>query len=240
MLISIIIPAHNEDESLPQLMEELDCVIKQQSKSIEVIFVNDVSTDRTAEILENFRKKHSYVRVIHLSKRGGQTGCYQAAFKEAKGKYFIRLDADLQDDPRDLNKFFPLIEQDVDIIMGLRLLRRHRRILRFASILFDSLVVLMFDSPLHTNTSSFIAFKAKYIKGLNFKKNDHRYLTVIAMHRGATKISEVTVVNRDRIYGASKYKNYKKLILGIPEVIRFLIRIKTGFYDFPKTNGGQQ
>lgn len=240
MLISIIIPVHNEEGSLPQLIEELDSVISEVAYSIEVIFVNDMSTDNTSKTLKDFKQKYSYVKVIDLSKRGGQTGCYQVAFQEAKCKYIIRMDGDLQDNPCDLYKFFPLIEQDVDLIMGLRELRKHKKLIRFASILYDSLVVLLFDSPLHTNTSSYIAFKAKYIKGLKFKKNDHRHLTLIAMRRGATRIKEVIVVNRERTHGTSKYSNFRKVLFGIPEVIRFFGRIILGYYDPHPIQGEEQ
>lgn len=198
MLISIVIPVHNEEGSLLQLIDELDGVIREVTYSIEVIFVNDVSTDNTPKILEEFKQKYSYVKAIHLSKRGGQTGCYQMAFQEAKGKYIIRMDGDLQDNPRYLNQFFPLCMNGQDLIMGLRGLRKHHRFLRMVSMLFDALMILLFDSPLHTHTSSFIAFKAEFVKGITFKKNDHRYLPLIAINRGASKIREIVVGHRER------------------------------------------
>ena len=231
VLISIVIPVCNESESLPQLINEIDGVIRKADQSLEVIFINDASTDNTEKILREFELRYTYVRTFHLPERSGQTGCYQLAFQEAKGKYIIRMDGDLQDDPRDLHQFFPFIEQDIDMIMGLRELRKHRRLLRFASILYDSFVVLLFDSPLHTNTSSFIAFKTTYLKGIKFKHNDHRHLPLIAMRRGAERIKEVVVTNRERIHGVSKYKHYKKVLFGMPEVIRFVLRLKFGYYN---------
>ena len=147
-----------------------------------------------------------------------------------RGEYFLRLDGDLQDNPADLHKFFPLIEKDVDLIMGLREIRRHRKLIRLASILYDFLVVILFDSPLHTNSSSFLAVKTKFLSGVDFKKNDHRYFPLIAMDRGASRIKELVVENRDRLYGQSKYKNFYKVLFGISEVTRFFIRLKMGFY----------
>ena len=231
VLISIVIPVCNEDKSLPQLINEIDDVVRKVDHNMEVIFINDASTDDTEKILREFEQRYPYVRTFHLPERSGQTGCYQVAFQEAGGKYIIRMDGDLQDDPRDLHQFFPFIEQDIDMIMGLRALRKHRRLLRFASILYDSFVVLLFDSPLHTNTSSFIAFKAEYLKGITFKRNDHRHLPLIAMRRGAERIKEVVVTNRERIHGVSKYKDYKKVLFGVSEVIRFVLRKKIGYYD---------
>ena len=88
---------------------ELDEVVAKVSFGMEVIFINDVSTDGSTKIIEDFEKKYYYVKSIYLHKKGGQTGCYQVAFQEAKGKYIIRMDGDLQDDPRDLNQFFLLV-----------------------------------------------------------------------------------------------------------------------------------
>lgn len=231
VFLSVVIPVHNEAGSLPQLMEELNEVVHEIPHSVEAIFVNDCSTDESKQILDKFCKEYPFIKVIHQEKRSGQTGCYQVAFEEAKGEFIIRMDGDLQDDPHDLHKFVPYLEEGYDLIMGLRELRKHRRLLRFASILYDSFVVLLFDSPLHTNTSSFIAFRSRFVKNIVFKKNDHRYLPVIAMERGAKKVKEVIVVNRERIYGVSNYNNFKKMVFGIPEVIRFFTRVKLGEFN---------
>ena len=231
IFISIVIPIYNEEESLPHLMEELVEVISGVSYGIEVILVNDVSTDGSPRLIEEFEKKYYYLKSIHLHKKGGQTGCYQVAFQQAKGKYIIRMDGDLQDDPKDLKHFFRLCLDGQDLIMGLRGLRKHKRLLRMVSILFDALMVLMLDSPLHTNTSSFIAFKTEFVRGIKFKKNDHRYLPLIAINKGASKVREIVVSHRERKYGTTKYNNLHKIIFGTIETVAFLIRIKSGYYN---------
>jgi len=231
IFFSIVIPLHNESESLPILMGEIDEVLSSSNHIFEVIFVNDQSTDNTESLLEEIEKKYTYVKAISLEKRGGQTGCYQAAFALAKGNYIIRMDGDLQDDPKDLVKFIPLLEEGVDLVMGLRQVRSHRKLLRLAGLVYDALVIILFNSPLYTNTSSFIAIKSDFIQNIKFVKNDHRYLTLIAMRRGAKKLREVVVVNRTRKYGKSKYGAYKKIIFGLPEVLRLFWRVKYGYYD---------
>lgn len=228
---SIVIPVCNEQDSLPILIAELEQVLGTVSHPTEVIFVNDCSTDRSGEILASFENTYAFVRAIHLTRRGGQTGCYQVAFAEAHGEYIIRMDGDLQDDPRDLLQFFRCFEDGCDLVMGLRTMRKHRRLLRACSILYDCIMVVLFDSPLYTNTSSFVAFRAKHIKSISFKKNDHRYLPIIAMHRGAENLKEVIVASRERKFGESKYKNIQKIIRGLPEIIGFVIRMMSGYYD---------
>jgi glycosyltransferase involved in cell wall biosynthesis len=232
MLISIAVPIHNEEASIRQLMQEIDAVISSVNYEIEVVFVDDSSTDNSGAILKEIEGAYHYVRAFHLKKRGGQTGCYEKVLENIKGKYFLRLDGDLQDNPADLHKFFPLIEKDADLIMGLREIRRHKKLIRLASIIYDFFVVILFDTPLHTNSSSFLAIKTKYLQGLNMKKNDHRYLPLIAIDRGASNIKELVIENRERMYGQSKYKNFYKVLFGFPEVIRFFIRLKMGYYKY--------
>jgi len=232
--MSIVIPVHNEKDSLPILMSELARVVETIPYPLEVLFVDDVSNDGSSGVLDYFQSEYVFVRALHLDKRGGQTGCYQRAFQQARGKYIVRIDSDLQDDPRDLAQFLPYFEQDYDLVMGLRELRKHRKLLRACSLLYDSLVVFLFDSPLHTNTSSFVAFKAEHVRGIRFKKNDHRYLPLISLHRGAKKVKEVVVVNRERQFGSSKYRALQKVILGVPEVIYFFLRMSLGYYSVEK------
>ena len=233
---SIVIPVHNEQESLPILMKELAQVLVAVAHPVEVIFANDCSTDGSAEILDRMAIDFAFVRVIHLMQRSGQTGCYQVAFAEAQGEYIIRMDSDLQDDPQDLRQFFACLEEGRDLVMGLRTMRRHRRLLRACSIFYDFLMVLLFDSPLYTNTSSFVAFRARFVNNIAFKKNDHRYLPIIAMHRGAENLKEVIIASRERKFGESKYKNLQKVIRGLPEVIGFVVRMMTGYYGRARTH----
>ncbi|MGA1199645.1 MAG: glycosyltransferase family 2 protein, partial [Candidatus Latescibacterota bacterium] len=199
--------------------------------STEVLFDNDASTDQSGTILDQLAQQYDFMRVLHLPNRSGQTGCYQAAFNDVNSDYIIRMDGDLQDDPKDLPHFFKLLDQDPDIIMGLRSLRRHRRMLRIVTLLYDILMLSLFDTPFHTNSSSFIAYKAQFVQNIPFKRNDHRYLPIIAIHRGAQNLHEISIKNRNRKYGKTKYGYYSKFLKGIPEVLRFLFRLKRGYYD---------
>lgn len=233
MLASIVIPAHNEEGSLEQLGRELDEALRGMEAEVEVLFVDDASTDRTREILDALAKRLPCVRVLGLPQRSGQTGAFQAAFAEARGEYIVRMDADLQDHPADLAQFFPHLREGVDLVVGLRSLRRHRRLLRLASMLYDASAVALFDSPLHIHTTSFLAVRAPFVRGIRFRRNDHRHLPLIALRRGARRISEVVVQNRERRFGRSKYSNLSKLTRGIPEVLLFFVRVKSGYYDEP-------
>jgi len=229
--LSIVIPFHNERESLQELLPSLMEVLPSLNKTYEVIFVDDGSIDASPDVVRAYQAKEERLILIQNPVRRGQTECYRRAFETAQGENLIRMDADLQDDPRDLPLFTAKFEQGSELVVGLREVRKHRRLLRLASGIYDLLIVLLFNSPLHSNSGSYVGFKTKLIKNIPFRKNDHRYLPLIAMKRGARNVSEVLVRHTARRYGTSKYDPYKKILLGIPEVLLFLILYKFGRYD---------
>ena len=229
--IAIIIPFHNEEDSLKVLIPRLFETLSNSSKSFDVILVDDASTDGGAVLVRNFQEKFVEIILMQLQTRGGQTGCYKLAFAKVNADYIIRMDADLQDAPEDLPKFFEKIDQGSELIMGLRECRKHSRLLRLASGLYDLLILALFNSPLHSNSGSYVAFKADLVKDIPYRNNDHRYLPLIAMRRGAKNVSEVFVKHNERQWGKTKYHPMKKVILGVPEVLFFLFRYKVGIYD---------
>lgn len=228
---SIVIPFRNEEKNLEILLPILANEISRIDYDFEVILVDDFSKDNSAKVSQNNSSKFANFYLIQLNKRSGQTGAFKKAFEKAKGKYIIRMDADLQDDPRDLNYFIEKFEKGYDLIVGLRECRKHRRLLRIASNIYDLFIIMIFDTPLHSNSGSYIGFKSDLVKNIPWMKNDHRYLPLIAIRRGAKKVGEVIVRHQERIFGESKYKPFKKIIFGIPEVILFIIRLNFGRYD---------
>ncbi len=229
---SVVIPFHNEADCLPPLLRALSASLDEIDRAWEVLLVDDVSTDKSAQVAMDFCAEHPGFRLIRLEQRGGQTGAFARAFAEARGDYIIRMDADGQDDPRDLPRFLERIDEGAELVMGLRHQRKHRKLFRVASALYDLIILVLFDSPLHSNTGSFIAFKAELVKNINWRRNDHRYLPLIAMRRGAKNVSEVLVRHGERRSGESKYNPFTKIVMGLPELFAFLWRLRLGEYDF--------
>ncbi len=231
--ITVVIPFHNEEGALPSLLAALEDVLAAQSIASEVLLVDDCSTDRSENVADAFCADHPRFRLIRLPRRGGQTGAFAAAFAEARGAYIIRMDADGQDDPRDLPRFLERIEAGAELVMGLRHRRKHKKFLRVASAVYDLIILILFDTPLHSNSGSFIAFKTALVQHIPWRPNDHRYLPLIALRRGAQKPSEVLVRHGERQYGRSKYHPVRKLFLGLPELLGVLWRLHRGVYDLP-------
>ena len=182
--ISAVIPFHNEEGALPSLLHALEDVLAAQPIASEVLLVDDCSTDRSAELADAFCAEHPRFRLIRLARRGGQTGAFAAAFAQARGAYIIRMDADGQDDPRDLPLFLERIDAGAELVMGLRHRRKHKKFLRVASAVYDLIILILFDTPLHSNSGSFIAFKTELVQNIPWRPNDHRYLPLIAMRLG--------------------------------------------------------
>ena len=231
--VTIVIPFFDEEENLKILLPELIKSIETKPTELDVsfVFVNDGSTDNGKSIVEKYFENNNKVQLINLPKNSGQTGCFKVAFEQCSTNFIIRMDSDLQDNPSDLNLFFEkIISQDPDLIMGLREARKHSKVLRIMSALYDLLILTLFNTPLHSNSGSFVAFKTKFVKNLPWYANDHRYLPLIVIHRGATKVSEVFVSHRERKHGNTNYPKYRKIIFGIFEVILFMTRLRLGKY----------
>ena len=135
---TIVIPFHNEKKNLEILSNELLNALENKPKDIDVsvIFVNDNSDDGGDVYISKFINKLENFKIINLEKRSGQTGAFKKAFNQCKTDYIIRMDSDLQDNPKDLNLFFnKIILLQPHLIMGIREVRKHRRVLRLASII---------------------------------------------------------------------------------------------------------
>ena len=236
LLYSLVIPLHNEEDSVPILISEIIEATRTLSEPFEVLLVNDASTDNTLAVATKAAEPHRYIRVLSHAKRRGQTGCYLTALRNSSGKYFLRMDGDLQDDPSDIPQFIKCMTENADLIMGIRSFRKNATVMRLVSMTFDLFTAITFNSPLHTNTSSFLAIKTQFLIDIPLLANDHRYLPLIAMYRGAKNLREIVVANRPRQFGKSKYTDIKKVLLGIPEVIFFTLRLKTRFYGIPNND----
>jgi glycosyltransferase involved in cell wall biosynthesis len=229
--VSIVIPFHNEAECLPTLIGKLAEAARPLTRQYEAILVDDCSTDGSAAIVEEAARRHPWLRLFQLKDRGGQTGAFRVGFAHATGDWIIRMDADLQDDPADLSLFLEKIDAGVDLVIGFRDERQHYFLDKLLTTVYDLVVLLLFDAPLRTFSGSFIAFRAACVKNAPMRPNDHRYLPLIALRRGAERVDQVFVRHRRRETGQSKYRPWRKFALGPFELLRFFLRYRLGFYD---------
>ena len=229
MRVDIIIPFYNENQNLEILCRELSNVIPKLKHSYKLLFIDDGSTDDSYTVVKNNIKNIQY-EIIQKKSNGGQTLAFESAFKILNSDYSIRMDSDLQDDPKDLHKFDMILVNDFDIILGFRGKRKHILPLKIVTYVFDQIVKFLGVSNLRSSSGSFICFKSKFLKDLTLKKNDHRYLTIIAQANGAKKNKSIDINHRPRTYGKSNYNFFTKIIFGFFEVLGLYVRIKNNFY----------
>ncbi len=218
--ISIVIPAYNEAESLPVLIQQLEGVIKTQSYRAEVIFVNDGSTDETKEVLEELASKHFSamlrIEVIHFRQNQGKAAALSAGFAAARGKIIVTMDADLQDDPTEIPKLLKALHNGkYDVVSGWKYPRKDPLEKRAFSFVFNLVTDLFTNVKLHDMNCGFKAYNAKVAKELHIYGDLHRYIPILCAHAGY-RVGEVKVKHHPRRFGVSKYG---------------LKRIPKGFFD---------
>lgn len=230
--ISILSPIKNEENVLQELVNRVTKVMnKNYGSKWELILVNDASNDNSEKIMKQLLKKNKNLVIFNHEKSRGQTGCFKTGFDNAKGDIIVTIDGDLQLLPEDIPKFIDKVNNGYDVVNAIREHRKHPFWIKLASRIYNILMLILFDSPVMDAASNFTAFRAKFVKNLPLRNNDHRYIIPIAMRRGAKKIGEIIVEHKTRQSGKSKYSALPKYLKGLPEIIINWFRIKMGFYD---------
>ena len=215
--LSVVIPVYNEEENIPKLYEELKEVLEKLPYEYEIIFVDDGSTDRTPQILEELAKKDPHVKVVRFRRNYGQTAAMYAGFQYASGDVVITMDGDLQNDPRDIPKLLEKINEGYDIVSGWRKDRKDPFLSRILpSKIANWIISKVTGVHLHDYGCTLKAYRKEVAKNFRLYGDMHRFLPAVAKSFGA-KITEVVVNHRPRLYGKSKY--------GIGRTIRVILDI---------------
>ena len=216
--LSIIIPAYNEAESLPILLQQLYIVLKTHAYSAEIIFINDGSTDATAEVLDTLlTQSHRFtMHVIHFRRNQGKAEALMAGFTAATRDIVITMDADLQDDPGEIPKLLEVLNSEkCDVVSGWKYPRKDPFEKRVFSFVFNRVTAWLTGVKLHDMNCGFKAYRAEVVKALHLYGDLHRYIPILA-HQAGYKVGEVKVQHHPRRFGISKYG---------------LKRIPKGFFD---------
>lgn len=216
-MISVVIPAYNEEENIPILYEKLKRVLENLGEDYEIIFVDDGSTDRTYEVLKEIAQRDKKVKVIRFRRNFGQTAALYAGFEHAKGDVIITMDADLQNDPEDIPRLLEKMKEGYDIVSGWRKERKDPFLSRkLPSMIANWIISKVTGVYLHDYGCTLKAYKAEVAKSFRLYGDMHRFLPALAKRFGA-KITELPVKHHPRLYGKSKY--------GIGRTIRVILDI---------------
>jgi len=205
--ISIISPVFNELENLEKFVESVTKVMASTNMSWELIIIDDGSDDGSSKIVKRLGRQEN-IRSILLSKNYGQTSAIQAGFDLAVGKYFVTIDSDLQNDPKDIPSLIQkLIGEELDLVVGWRKDRKDNFFLRnLPSILANKLIGTITGVKLHDYGCSLKAYRAEVLKEVKLYGEMHRFIPAwMATKIPESKISELVVMHHPRIAGKSKY-----------------------------------
>ena len=205
--ISVIAPVLDEKENLISFVNSVTTVMNEFGKEWEMIVIDDGSTDGSADTLKSL-STNSRIRSLLLAKNFGQTSAIQAGFDNALGKYFVTLDSDLQNDPKDIpNLLKKLIDENLDLVVGWRKNRKDNYLLRnFPSTIANKLIGNITGVKLHDYGCSLKAYRAEVLKEVRLYGEMHRFIPAwIATKIPPSNIAEMEVTHHPRIAGTSKY-----------------------------------
>jgi glycosyltransferase involved in cell wall biosynthesis len=217
--VSIVIPVLNEEGNLPALYEELTEVLEHHGKRYELIFVDDGSTDASFALLSSIHHRDPSLRVIRFRKNFGQTAALAAGFAEAQAPVIVTLDADLQNDPRDIPLMLERLDAGFDMVCGWRKDRKDPFLSRrLPSQIANWLISVTTGVNLHDYGCTLKAFRSEVVKNLHLYGEMHRFIPAVASGMGVS-IDEVVVGHRLRREGQSKY--------GISRTLRVILDLMT-------------
>lgn len=207
MDISVIIPLFNEEESLPELHAWIKRVMTTNNFSYEIIFVNDGSTDRSWQVIEDLRPKDPNVKGIKFRRNYGKSPALFCGFSKAKGNVVITMDADLQDSPDEIPELYRMITEDgYDLVSGYKQKRYDPISKTLPTKLFNATARKISGiHNLHDFNCGLKAYKQAVVKNIEVYGEMHRYIPYLAKNAGFTKIGEKVVQHQARKYGNSKF-----------------------------------
>ena len=220
--ISVVIPLLNEEDSIPHLYKALTEAMDAYGRSYEVIIVDDGSRDRSFELLKAIAEKDPRFTIIQLRRNFGQTAAFSAGFAQARGEVVITMDADLQNDPRDVPLLMAKIDEGYDIVSGWRKDRQDRfwdR--RLPSMIANQLISNVTDVQLHDYGCSLKAYRRDVLQHVRLYGELHRFIPALASQVGGS-VTEVAVNHHARQYGRSKY--------GIGRTVRVVLDLITVWF----------
>jgi len=203
--ISVVIPVYNEEESVELLESKIRAVLERLHQNYEIIFVDDGSTDRTFELLEQNHQQHPTTKIIKFRGNFGQSAAMAAGFEAARGEVVVAMDGDLQNDPNDIPRLLERLNEGYDVVAGWRRDRKDKLVMRkIPSRIANKIICSVTQVKLHDTGCSLKAFRREIIKKIKLYGELHRFIPALAKIEGA-RIAEMVVTHHERKYGVSKY-----------------------------------
>ncbi len=208
MRVSVVIPVYNEEDNILPLVQEF-VPLAERLEGLEVIPVDDGSTDATAEHLRACRAGHPWLRPLRLERNSGQSAAMLAGLRAAAGDVLVTMDGDLQNNPADIPRLLEPIGR-FDVVCGYRAKRRDRWSRRAASRIGNRVRNAFTRDGIRDTGCSLKAFRRECVGDLPSVDGVHRFMPAYFKLHGR-RVTEIPVDHRPREHGRSKYTNLKRL-----------------------------
>jgi hypothetical protein len=215
--LSIVVPVLDEAENLPVLWREIETVLDSLQRSAEVIFVDDGSTDGSAEVIKGLIKADPRIRLLRFKANAGLTAAFYAGFKAARGEIVVTMDGDLQNDPREIGPMLKQLE-GVDAVVGWRQNRADRWSKRLSSRVANAIRNRVTGDVVNDSACSLRVMRRECLAGLPPFKGMHRFMPTLLRMNGH-RVAEMVVGHRSRRFGRSKFGIRNRALVAFEDLL---------------------
>lgn len=202
--ITIVVPVYNEDESLRELVGEIESVSEAQAYAYQIVFVDDGSTDQSWRVISTLVGQNSQVGGIRFRRNFGKAAALMAGFSAAPGEVVFMMDADLQDPPTEMPRLLGKLNEGYDLVSGWKEKRHDPWHKVYPSHLFNRLIGWVTGVHLHDHVCGLKAMRGQVARSIRIYGEFHRFIAVFAAWRGY-RVTEIPTLHRPRTHGVSKY-----------------------------------
>ena len=227
--ISFVIPAFNEEASLKELCERIELGCADHDLVYEIIFVDDGSTDDSWKQIEMLAQGDQRVAGVRFRRNFGKAAAFSAGIAQASNQLIITMDADLQDDPKEIPRFLEKLDEGFDVVSGWKRVRHDPWHKTIPSYLFNALVSGITGVKLHDHNCGFKAYRREVFREVVLYGERHRFVPVLAAAKG-WKVAEIDVEHHAREFGYSKY-GVSRLLKGFLDLLT--VHLLTGYAGRP-------
>ncbi len=202
--ITALIPVYNEGENLRPLLEKLTADLSALGKSYEILVVDDGSMDDTLERLRELHRTIPHLRAVSFRRNYGKSAALSVGFQEARGRYVVTMDGDLQDDSREIGPLLAKIEEGFDLVSGWKQKRKDPIMKTVPSRLFNAVTSSLTGVHLHDMNCGLKAYRSEVTRSVRLRGEQHRFIPVLA-HWDGFRIGEIRTVHHPRLHGRTKF-----------------------------------
>lgn len=227
--VSVVVPVYNEVDNLPELTRELTEVLGEAGIEFELLLVDDGSRDGSSRWIADATERPGPVRGVHFRENRGQTAAFDAGFRHAAGRFVVTMDADLQNDPRDIPRLLEKLDE-FDAAVGYRNRRRDDWLRRMSSRVANAIRNRLSDDDIIDTGCSLKAFRRECLASIKLFTGLHRFLPTLLKMEGY-RVVQLPVNHRPRVAGQSKYGVLNRAFVAFADllVVRWMKKRRLGY-----------